>query len=146
MKHLVNGVETELKKGTAEVSRWQDRWVVRTSAGTATAVAIRQGDKTLISFRGRVYTVEKPGLVRSGVSAHSGEMHAPMPGQIVDVLVELGAEVDAGQKLLVLEAMKTQQPMIAPFAGKVIALPVAKGNQVVEGALLVQVAPHENAE
>jgi biotin carboxyl carrier protein len=49
--------------------------------------------------------------------------------------------VDQGDKLLVLEAMKTQQPVTAQFAGKVSSLPVVKGQQVNEGQLLVKVEP-----
>lgn len=66
-------------------------------------------------------------------------MRAPMSGLIVDVLVADGVEVHKGQKLLVLEAMKTQQPFAAPFDGKVTKVLVQKGQQVAEGAILVVV-------
>ena len=67
-----------------------------------------------------------------------------MPGQIVDVFVEKGQQVHLGQKLLVLEAMKMQHAVTAPFPGEVTALPVKKGDQVGEGQLLVHVeASHE---
>lgn len=68
-------------------------------------------------------------------------MRAPMPGQIVDVLVERGANVTKGEKILVLEAMKTQQPFTAPFDGVVEKLDVTKGQQVAEGAVLAVVKP-----
>ena len=66
-------------------------------------------------------------------------MHAPMPGLIVDVLAAEGDAVKKGQKILVLEAMKTQQPFASPFDGILKKLFVAKGTQVVEGALLAVV-------
>jgi 3-methylcrotonyl-CoA carboxylase alpha subunit len=62
-----------------------------------------------------------------------------MPGQIVDVLVAAGDTVSKGQKLIVLEAMKTQQPFNAPFDGTVITLNAVKGAQVKDGELLVVV-------
>lgn len=146
MKMVVDGHEATLEfpEGTS-ISRSNDRLVVRTPEGTFSAVVVRRGDKTFVSFRGRVYEIEKPGSARhSGGAAHTGEAFAPMPGQIVDVLVTEGDEVEAGAKLLVLEAMKTQQPVTAPFSGNVVHLPVAKGQQVAEGDLLVKVEPNSD--
>ncbi len=141
MKQLVNGQEVELSRDGAEVTRLHDRLMVRTASGAASAVAVRHGDKTLVSYKGRVYEIEKPGQKRGSSAAHSGEIHAPMPGVIVDVLVQAGDRVEKGQKLIVLEAMKTQQPMLAPFVGSVVSVPVAKGQQVIDGALLVHIQP-----
>ena len=56
-----------------------------------------------------------------------------MPGLIVDVLVSVGEAVTKGQKVAVLEAMKTQQPFLAPFDGVVETLSVVKGQQVEDG-------------
>lgn len=144
MKRLVDGVEIDLDPTAADVRATGDRLLVRTAEGTRSAVAVRVGDKVLISYLGRVFTLERAGGRRhSGGVAVTGEARAPMPGQIVDVLVEIGAQVDAGDKLLVLEAMKTQQPILAPFAGSIAKLPVEVGRQVAEGDLLVEVCPLE---
>lgn len=147
MKVLVNGLETTLSPEAAgvEVAKLNDRLIVRTSEGASSAVAVRVGDRTLVSYQGRIFEVTKPGFTRkSGAAVSQGEAHAPMPGLIVDVLVQAGDSVTLGQKLLVLEAMKTQQPVIAPFDGTVESIPVSKGEQVVEGALLVKVLPMES--
>lgn len=144
MKHLVNGREVELGEPAqgVQVVRLHDRLMVRTPEGAFSALAVRKGETTWVSYRGRVYEVEKAGARRSGTldPAH-GTLVAPMPGSIVDVRAAEGDEVSAGQTLLVLEAMKTQQPMKAPFDGLVERLPVQKGQQVLEGDLLVHVAP-----
>lgn len=66
-----------------------------------------------------------------------------MPGQIVDVLVSEGDTVVKGQKILVLEAMKTQQPFNAPLDGVVAKLNATKGTQVVSDELLAVVEPME---
>lgn len=147
MKVVVNGVETVLQpeREGVSVAKLADRLVLHTPEGAATAAAVRVGDRTLVSYKGQVYEVSKPGSSRkSGVAASKGEAHAPMPGLIVDVMVSDGDSVVMGQKLLVLEAMKTQQPILAPFDGVVDLLPVKKGQQIVEGALLVKVVPVEN--
>lgn len=64
---------------------------------------------------------------------------APMPGRIISVDVAEGDKVAKGQKLLVLEAMKMEQAMLAPFAGVVAELKAVAGAQVAEGTLLVRV-------
>ncbi|MBV6459758.1 MAG: hypothetical protein HONBIEJF_02911 [Fimbriimonadaceae bacterium] len=142
-KYRVNGVETEFPKDVeATISPLSDRLMVRTADGAHSAVVARTGDKTLVSYQGRVYEIQKASLAGAGPTASgNGEALAPMPGLIVDVLVGNGEAVTKGQKLLILEAMKTQQPVSAPFDGVVENLGVAKGDQVVEGQLLVKVKP-----
>ena len=106
-------------------------------------------------------------LVRAGVARHDGELillvdgvthrltlydpladadvdevaqptiNAPLPGKIVQVLVEAGAEVAKGQPLLILEAMKMEHTITAPAAGKVARVNFAADDQVEEGAVLV---------
>src|SRR5688572_7004515 len=143
MKRFVNGVEIELAadaEGTS-IERTHDRLIVKSPDGTFSAVAVRDGDSTLISYRGRQFTVNKATAQRATAGVRTGEMKAPMPGLVADVLVSEGESVKKGDKLLVLEAMKVQQPYSAPFDGIVAKLPVVKGQQVGEGALLVLVEP-----
>ncbi len=71
------------------------------------------------------------------VAGAAGGLGAPMPGKVTAVLVEAGAEVEAGTPLLVLEAMKMEHVIKAPAAGTVTDLPFAVGDQVMEGAALV---------
>jgi biotin carboxyl carrier protein len=61
---------------------------------------------------------------------------APMPGKVVSVLVENGAEVQAGDGVLVVEAMKMQNEMKAPKAGRITELRVASGATVNAGEVL----------
>lgn len=140
MKRIVNGVETELETGSGS-AKWSDeRILLQTENGRETAVAVRSGDTVLVSFRGHQYVVSKPGMVRAG-SAHagSGEIRAPMPGAIVSVLVKAGDAVSKGDKIAVLEAMKTQQGMLAPFDGVIAEIRVQPGEQVSEADLIAVV-------
>ncbi len=50
---------------------------------------------------------------------------APMPGTVLDVLVEPGDQVEARQALVVLEAMKMETPVAAPFDARVLAVHVS---------------------
>lgn len=141
MKRLVDGVEVELVDAPdVAIQQSGDRLVVRTPAGARTAVAVRVGDAVHVSYQGRQYVVEKASRTRTARPNSTGEIHAPMPGLIVDVFVLVGATVAKGQKLLVLEAMKTQQTYVAPFDGVIEKLPVVAGDQVIDGALLAFVA------
>lgn len=140
MKRIVDGVEVEFTDSPeATIERLSDRLIVRTPEGARTAVAIRSGEQTLVSYKGRQYAVGGKTSRARQSTAGSGEIKAPMPGLIVDVFVAEGDEVKKGQRLLVLEAMKTQQPFSAPFDGVVRALGAIKGAQVAEGALLARV-------
>ena len=64
---------------------------------------------------------------------------APLPGVITDILVEVGQEVQAGDNLIVLEAMKMANNLQAEKAGKVTAICVKIGQSVMEDEPLVVV-------
>ena len=74
-----------------------------------------------------------------GADTPGASLTAPMPGTVVKVLVAVGDEVDEGQPLLVLEAMKTEQPFPAPRAGRVSSLPFGEGDLVPGGAVLAEI-------
>jgi acetyl/propionyl-CoA carboxylase alpha subunit len=65
-------------------------------------------------------------------------LKAPMPGLIVRVAVQRGDQVQAGQGIVAIEAMKMENELRAPAAGTVKAVHVAPGKAVEKGALLVE--------
>ena len=69
-----------------------------------------------------------------------GDVSTAMPGNIVDVLVKEGDSVKAGQPLLVTEAMKMETEIMAPIAGTVKAIHVAKGDRINPGDVLIEIA------
>ncbi len=66
-----------------------------------------------------------------------GGLHAPMPGTVLSFLVEPGTEVEQGTPLLIIEAMKMEHTVKAPSAGRVNGFKYAVGDQVGDGAELV---------
>jgi biotin carboxyl carrier protein len=70
-------------------------------------------------------------------STGSARVTAPMPGRLVKVLVESGQEVAEGQGLVVMEAMKMENELRAPRAGRVKELHARERQAVESGALLV---------
>jgi biotin carboxyl carrier protein len=95
-----------------------------------------------VAIRGQVLEVAlvegaRGEAVPRRAGAGPARVQAPMPGKLVRVLVSAGEEVGAGQGLVVMEAMKMENEIRAPRAGRVKEAPVREGQAVETGALLV---------
>lgn len=80
-----------------------------------------------------------------GAGGHGGgpaEIVSPMPGRVVELLVEDGADVSEGQTVVVVEAMKMANEYRSPIDGRVSALRCAVGDAVEGGTVLLVVEPH----
>ncbi|GAB4325114.1 MAG: biotin/lipoyl-binding protein [Bacteroidales bacterium] len=66
------------------------------------------------------------------------QIKAPLPGNIMKVFVQQGDEVKQGDKILVYEAMKMENDIIAERGGKITAVKVKPGDSVLEGDVLVE--------
>ena len=75
--------------------------------------------------------------------AGQGGITAPMPGSIFQMKVKEGDQVQTGQVLLVMEAMKMENPITASYSGAVSKVYVREGDNVGEGDLLVEVSRPE---
>jgi acetyl/propionyl-CoA carboxylase alpha subunit len=85
---------------------------------------------------GQVDLRELPRFADATGQVPAGSLTSPMPGMVIRVLAEAGAEVQAGQPLLVVEAMKMEHEIVAPTAGSLADLRVREGAQVEAGAIL----------
>jgi acetyl/propionyl-CoA carboxylase alpha subunit len=74
----------------------------------------------------------------AGGPAEQSELVAPMPGTVVKVLAAVGERVAPRQTLVVLEAMKMENPVVSPYEATVRAVHVAEGDRVAGGTLLVE--------
>jgi acetyl/propionyl-CoA carboxylase alpha subunit len=79
-------------------------------------------------------------------SLPTGSLTAPMPGALLRRMTTVGARVEQGQPLLVLEAMKMEHEIVAPVGGLVTELPVEQGEQVQAGAVLAIIDAGEEHE
>jgi biotin carboxyl carrier protein len=105
----------------------------------------RQANGYRVAFPGDSLTVELASATRGNGAparhAHGpARLTAPMPGRIVRVLSLPGSDVVAGQGLVVIEAMKMENELRAPRAGRLLELLVREGQAVEAGALLAVVA------
>jgi biotin carboxyl carrier protein len=101
-----------------------------------------------LSMRGERFEVEvvderqhaiRALLGRSGPAPTGGRITAPMPGLVVRVLVEEGQVVPAGAAVVVVEAMKMENELVAPVAGVVRKVHVVPGAAVDKGQVLAEI-------
>ena len=92
------------------------------------------------------FTVETPislkrkrYLEQQGDSSSSVSIEAPMPGKIVDILVEEGGEVKEGEPIIILEAMKMQNEITSHVTGIVQSISVKKNDSVMKDDVLIEI-------
>jgi biotin carboxyl carrier protein len=108
-----------------------------------------QGSQTYeIHFGGQRFEVQvederEKALAGAAEAAHNtGEarVRAPMPGLVIGVPLEVGAHVERGQTVVVLEAMKMENDLASPKAGTLKEIKVSKGQTVNQGDVLVVIS------
>ena len=107
-----------------------------------TAYVSSDNAKRWITINGQTFMLTKQsGSRRSGGKQdHSGELTAPMPGQVRAVNVNEGVAVTKGQTLMILEAMKMEIRIQAPSDGKVGKLFVKQGDTVEREQMLIEIS------
>lgn len=101
------------------------------------------GDKLRALVRGRAFAAEVRNprdtskASRTSIGSGRQQISAPMPGKVIRVLVKAGDSVEAGQGLIVVEAMKMQNEMKAARPGQVLEIRAQAGETVGAGDTLV---------
>ena len=80
------------------------------------------------------------GSIRSGHESGEAIVRAPMPGLVLGLAVDPGTNVERGQTVVILEAMKMENDLASPITGKVKEIKVSKGQTVNQGDVLVVVS------
>jgi len=109
----------------------------------AHATGFVEDARTVVFADGQGFEFALESRGSGAAAAGSGAILAPMPGKVIAVDVAEGDRVTAGQRLMVLEAMKMEHALTAPFDGTVTELSAATGGQVQVEAVLAVVAPAE---
>ena len=115
----------------------------------STAYVSRRGAGFEVTVGGRSFSVEpatgggrRRGPV-GGLEDAPGTVTAPLAGVVVEVHVQVGDEIEVGQPLIVIEAMKMQNELRAPQPGTVTAVHFQQGDRVEKGELLLEYEPTE---
>lgn len=104
------------------------------------AICVKEGDinNLYLFYNGRCYKFNtKVKRDDNNHSHHKGVLNAPMHGTIVDIKVNQGSEVEIGDALVILEAMKMEHVITAPKKGIITTINFKQGEQVAEGAELL---------
>lgn len=108
------------------------------------------GTEYKVELENEVKQTKTPTLVRKPVVRKPGEgsvpsaasamnsVKAPLPGNIFKILVKEGDEVKTGDKLMIMEAMKMENDILAEKSGVVASVKVSEGDAVLQGAVLVE--------
>ena len=100
----------------------------------------------LIGAHGPVHLVEVDGVAHRVSLDEGGVLRSPTPALVVATPVEVGAEVEAGAPVLVLESMKMETVLRAPFRARLKECAVIVGGQVETGAPLLRLEPLADTE
>lgn len=109
------------------------------------ATVLRDGNRLTIFRDGCTDQIEifDPLAAAGAVEGTGGGLTAPMPGKIIAVMAETGQSVTAGDKLVVMEAMKMEHTISAPFSGTITEVFFGVGDQVDDGAELIAITEAE---
>ncbi len=124
--------------------QWQDNahsLLALECEGLRESVCIARTDTGVQLFhQGQTWAFECPPMHRAAEqAAGSGAVLAPLTARVLHVMVTPGQTVQAGERLLVLEAMKMEHTLTAPITGVVRELLAQAGGQALKGALLLQI-------
>jgi 3-methylcrotonyl-CoA carboxylase alpha subunit len=138
--------EVRIEKGTALLDGRRVELLIRPGDGTTLelwldgkrhrAAFAHDGQRLLVWCAGRTYAFERAAARPRRATEHAGDLIAPMPGRVGQLLVREGDRVEKGQVVLILEAMKMEHAIRAPRSGIVSRLAHAEGDLVEAGAEL----------
>jgi len=148
-KPRVDGVEVDVHVEVAEPGFWILRGEVGQTVvavdgtGSKLTVEIRRPGADPLILAAEVADARRAKIAapaRAGNDAAPATVRSPIPGRVVKLLVKVDDAVKAGQTVVVLEAMKMENELLAVRAGRVTAVRCAEGTAVEAGQDLVTIA------
>ena len=114
----------------------------------------QDGDMWTATVEGKTFEIQVPDAgpapkqrrASGGKSKKSGKVTANIPGKVVTVEVTVGQEVEEGQVVMILEAMKMQNEIQAPVSGTVTEIHCEEGQSIEANVPLLVITPPETGE
>jgi len=114
----------------------------------------QDGDMWTATVEGKTFKIQVPDAgpapkqrrASGGKSKKSGKVTANIPGKVVTVEVTVGQEVEEGQVVMILEAMKMQNEIQAPVSGTVTEIHCEEGQSIEANVPLLVITPPETEE
>ncbi len=119
---------------------------VRADGRSVRFLYARSANRVRVAVGGECFVFDLSAETKSkrAAGAHGNpETRAPMPGKVLQVTAEAGREVNPGDPLLILEAMKMENVLVAEIVGTIKEVHVKPGDMVEPGKLLVLVVPRQ---
>src|SRR6056297_1957992 len=111
--------------------------------GTLYEVEVEQKEtamsKTPKLVRSHVQSKRTDSKIKKKVSSRATPVNAPLPGNIFKILVKQGDEVKKGDKIMIMEAMKMENNVLADKDGKIKSIKVSEGDSVLQNDLLAEI-------
>lgn len=128
----------------------ENEYLLRNADKVMRVTAIRARNRVYVLTDNESYVFDLPAAKDAdsfgsdqGDHGDKSKISAPMPGKVVKVLVKAGDKVEPKQKLIIVEAMKMENPLVAPFAGEVKTVNCAEGELVDSEKVLIELAKRE---
>ncbi len=128
------------------VSRAQDRWTLEIDGQIEDVLISRKREEVLIDWKNRTFTVKIGRLQEKRLSdsvptetQRAASLTAQMTGKVIAILANEGEEVEVGQGLAIIEAMKMQNELRSPRSGIVTRCNIREGETVNTGDLLFEI-------
>lgn len=104
-------------------------------------VGMAAGDQRQVWINGRLFHYERARPQRHSAPAADGSLASTIPAVVAQILVSPGDNVQAGDKLILLESMKMVIPIQAPYDGRVQQINCTVGDSVAAGIALIELQP-----
>ncbi len=128
----------------------ENQYLLRNAHKVMRITAIKARNKVYVLTDNESYVFDLPAAKDAdsfgsdqGDHGDKSKISAPMPGKVVKVLVKAGDKVEPKQKLIIVEAMKMENPLVAPFAAEVKTVSCAEGELVDSEKVLIELAKLE---
>lgn len=122
--------------------------LVEIGAARVRAFAARAGESIVVSVGPHTFSFTPVKAARAGArhSLATPLLTAPMPGKVLRILVAEGDQVEAGQPLITVEAMKMETTLNAEGAARVKRIPVLEGQMIDAGTVLIELSPLDSSK